>query len=276
MCEGGKLSRLLVGDFTLRRFVRSAILIVALTYVGLGLYGYLFTDRLAFQPPPPTYREGEQILKLKASDGVAISAVHLLNPDALFTILYAHGNAEDLGDVRPGLEELRRLGFSVFAFDYRGYGTSAGTPSEQGAYADIDAAYSYLTGRLHVPAHRIIVYGRSLGGAVAIDLATRQPVAGLIVESSFVSGFRVLTRIPLFPFDKFRSIEKITRVRYPVLVIHGRKDRVVSFWHGERLFREAHEPKMSLWVDGAGHDDVPEAGAERYADALRKFRDLLR
>lgn len=273
--EGKKFRRLLVGDFTMRRLVRSVVLIIVLTYIGLGLYGYFFSDRIAFQPPGPTYRDDGQILKIKTGDGDTISAIHLQNPDAAYTILYAHGNAEDLGIVRPTLEDLRRLGFSVLAFDYRGYGTSGGSPTEEGAYADAAAAYDYLTGPLHVPADRIIAYGRSLGGAVAIDLAARRQVAGLVVESSFVSGFRVLTRVPLFPFDKFRSVEKIKRVHCPVLVIHGRRDEVISFWHGERLFREASEPKMSLWVDGAGHNDVPQIGGVRYTEALIKFRNSL-
>lgn len=274
--EGKRIRRLLVGDFTLRRLLRSAVLIVGLTYAGLGLYGYFFSDRIAFQPPPPTYRDDAQIIKIRAADGVTISAAYLPNPDAAYTILYAHGNAEDLGLVRPSLEDLRRLGFSVLAFDYRGYGTSGGAPTEEGAYADADAAYDYLTGALRVPAGRVIAYGRSLGGAVAIDLAARRRVAGLVVESSFVSGLRVLTGVPLYPFDKFRSVEKIRRVRCPVLVIHGRKDEVVPFWHGERLFREANGPKMALWVDGAGHNDVPQVGGARYTEALVKFRDSLR
>lgn len=251
------------------------IFILVLIYVGLGGYAYFFADKIAFQPPPAAYKDSSEILKLKAEDGNTISAIYLSSPDAEFTILYSHGNAEDLGDVRPVLEIIRRAGISVFAYDYPGYGTSSGRPSEQSAYRAEDAAYDYLIKQLNVPANRIIAYGRSLGGAVAIDLAARKPVAGLVVESSFVSGFRVLTRIPIFPFDKFPNLDKIKRVNCPTLVIHGRNDEVISFWHGERLFQEANEPKMALWVDGADHNDVPEVAGHKYVEALQKFSGML-
>ena len=118
---------------------------------------------------------------------------------------------------------MRALGFSVFAYDYHGYGTSGGKATEQNAYEDIDAAYNYLTQVLKVPPDRIIAHGRSLGGAVAIDLASRKPLGGLVVESSFVSAFRVVTGYRIFPFDKFRNADKIRQVRCPVLIIHGRR-----------------------------------------------------
>ena len=109
---------------------------------------------------------------------------------------------------------------------------------------------NYLTQQLRVPAKQIILYGRSVGGGPAIDLASRQKVGGLVVESSFVSAFWVLTRIPILPFDKFVNIDKIRKVRSPVLVIHGKADEVVHFWHGEQLFAAAKQPKLNFWVDG--------------------------
>lgn len=271
-----RLHRVLLGEFSLKRLFRSMILIFVLIYFGLGCYAYFFSDRIAFQPPTSTYKDSSEILKLRTEDGNTLSALYLPSSNDEFTILYSHGNAEDLGDVRPVLELLRRAGFSVFAYDYPGYGTSSGRPSEQSAYRAEDAAYDYLIKQLNVPANHIIAYGRSLGGAVAIDLAARKPVAGLIAESTFVSGFRVLTRIPLFPFDTFRSLDKIKRVTCPVLVIHGRSDEVISFWHGERLFHEANEPKMSLWVDGAAHNDVPEMAGAKYQLALQNFARIMK
>jgi fermentation-respiration switch protein FrsA (DUF1100 family) len=252
------------------------LLILALIYVGLGCYAYFFSDKIAFQPPPATYKDSSEIIKLRTEDGNTISALYLPSTDAEFAILYSHGNAEDLGDVRSVLEIIRRAGFSVFAYDYPGYGTSSGKPSEQSAYRAEDAAYDYLSKQLNVPPNRIVAYGRSLGGAVAIDLAARKPVAGLIVESSFVSGFRVLTRISIYPFDKFRSLDKIKQVNCPTLVIHGRGDEVIAFWHGERLFKEANEPKMSLWVAGAGHNNVPDVAGETYVATLHNFAQTIR
>jgi hypothetical protein len=106
-----------------------------------------------------------------------------------------------------------------------------------------------------VPSNCIIALGRLLGGGVTVDLASRRPLGGLIIESTFVTAFRVLTKIPLFPSDKFRNISKIKNVNCPVLVIHGEDDEVIPFWHGEKLFQQANEPKLSLWVDGAGHNN---------------------
>jgi len=188
----------------------------------------------------------------------------------------SHGNAEDLGWVLPSLPPLRDLGFGVFAYDYRGYGLSQGRASEQHVYADIDAAYDFLTRELRVPAARIILYGRSLGAGAAVDLAARQSVGGLILESPFLTAFRVMTRIPLFPFDRFRNVDKIGRVRCPVLVMHGEADEIVPLWHGQRLFERAPGPKMFVSVPGAHHNDFMWVAGARYATALRDFEALHR
>jgi len=95
------------------------------------------------------------------------------------------------------------------------------------------------------------------------------------IQNSFVSAFRVLTRIPILPFDKFVNIDKIGQVRSPVLVIHGKADEVVHFWHGEQLFATANEPKVNFWVDGAGHNDLMDVAGARYAATLRKFAKLV-
>ena len=271
-----KLKRLLIGEgLTLKRLLRSALLVIILTYIGLLLCGVMLGDQLIFQPPRTEYTDTTTTLKIRSRDGVQISAVYLDNPKATYTLLFSHGNAEDLGTLSPTLDSLRRLGFGVFAYDYHGYGTSGGKANEQNAYDDEEAAYQYLVSVVKVPADHIIAFGRSLGGAMAIDLAARQSMAGLVVESSFLSAFRVVTRYPILPFDKFRNIDKITQVRCPVLVIHGRKDEVVSFWHGLRLFESANQPKMNLWVEGAGHNDVAEVAGSEYEQALRDFSATL-
>lgn len=266
------LRRLLVGEFSLKRLVRSALFI----YACVCIYGYFFTDGLIFKPQPASYEDTRETLKLTTADGVRISALYLPNRRASYTILFSHGNAEDLGDIRWVLEELRDMGFAVFAYDYRGYGTSQGNPSESGAYRDIDAAYNYLTQKLGAPPAKIIVYGRSVGAGPSVDLASRQPVAGLVLESPFVTAFRVVTRIPILPFDKFANIDKIKRVRCPVLVTHGMADRVIPFWHGRELFAAANEPKRFFPVALAGHNDVMEVAGEGYAKALREFVEALR
>jgi fermentation-respiration switch protein FrsA (DUF1100 family) len=268
-----KIRKVLVGDFTVKRVVLSLVF----TYACLLLFIYLFSDRIIFwgQGRQSSYRDSPEILKIKTKDGTEISALYFSEPNSEFTVLYSHGNAEDIGDIREILETFRDKGFSVLAYDYRGYGTSAGAPSEKNAYEDVEAVYEYLVGKLGCPPDRIIALGRSLGGGVAMHLACRKKVAGLILESSFVTAFRVATRIPLTPFDKFRNIDKIRKVRCPVLVIHGRDDEVVPFWHGEKLFEAANEPKLKFWVDGAGHNDLFWAAGSRYWDIIKTFTGVI-
>jgi hypothetical protein len=266
------LRRLLLGEFTLKRLVRSVIFI----YAFFCLYVFLVADAKIFLPQPSSYQDTREILKLTTADQIQLSAVYLPNPASTYTILYIHGNAEDLGDIQPVLQQLRTIGFSVFAYDYRGYGTSQGKPSERNAYRDVDTAYEYLTQKLGVLPERIIIYGRSVGAGSAVELAARKPVAGLIMESAFTSAFRVVVPIPILPFDKFRNIDKIKRVKCPVLVMHGKGDEVVPFQHGQRLFSAAPEPKRSLWVDEASHNDFLWVAGEQYGKTLREFVELIK
>lgn len=246
----------------------SLLTIIALVYFGVLIGAALYSERLIFQPPAASYADSDRIVRLPSGGTDTVAALYLPNPAARYTILYSHDNAEDIGHLRPLLEEIRTLGFSVLAYDYRGYGTSTGTPSEQEAYQDVDAAYDFLVTAKGVSAERIIALGRSLGGAIAVDLASRKPVGGLIIESSFVSAYRVMTRVRLFPFDRFLTLSKLKAVRCPVLVIHGTRDEVIPFWHGQRLFEAANAPKLSLWVPDAGHNDLFDVAGGRYGRAL--------
>jgi fermentation-respiration switch protein FrsA (DUF1100 family) len=259
------------GDVSLTRLAL-AVLVIYGVYLLLAL---LFADRLMFQPPPTRYRDNAATIKLKTSDGVRISAVFLANHEAAYTILYSHGNAEDLGDIGDFLRRLRELGYNVFAYDYHGYGTSQGRPSEQHAYNDIAAAYDYLTRELRIPADRIIAYGYSVGSGPAVELAVNRPLAGLILEGAFTTAFRVATRLPILPFDRFRNIGKIGKVRVPLLVIHGTDDQIIPLWHGERIFAAANNPKQMLPVEGANHFDLRDIAGKRYDKALREFVRLL-
>lgn len=255
--------------------LRTPLLVVVAWWVLAAVLAALYSDRLIFQPPSVGYRDGEGILKIRTAAGTRLSAVYLPNPASVFTILYSHGNAEDLGTVVLKARLLRDSGFAVFCYEYEGYGTSEGRPSEGGVYADVEAAYDHLTRELSVPADRIISYGLSLGGAAAADLASRKPVAGLILESTFVSAYRVVTRVPLLPGDKFKTLGKLARIRCPILVMHGGADRVIAQWHGRMLYERANPPKQALWVDGAEHGNLPDAAGERYGKALRDFAALV-
>jgi alpha-beta hydrolase superfamily lysophospholipase len=181
-------------------FIKGLLLIVIGLYVIALVTAAFFSDRMIFQPQHAGYRDQPGILKLTSSSGVKISATYLSNPEAIFTVLFSHGNAEDIGDDQQLLERIKAAGFAVFAYDYQGYGTSEGRPSERHAYEDENAAYNFLVQSMHVQPNRIIAFGRSVGGGPACDLASRRPVAGLILESAFTSAFRVMTRVRVLPF----------------------------------------------------------------------------
>ena len=267
------LRQVVFGKFSFVRLIRSAVLI----YLIVLVFVFINADRMIFPAPRSNYVDNDELIKIKTYDGIQIAAIYFFNPDAEFTILYSHGNAEDLGTVRWVLEGIRDSGYSVFAYDYRGYGLSDGRTSEKGVYRDIEAAYDYLTGELGVDATKVILLGRSVGAAVAIDLAARRQVAGLILESPFLSAFRTVTRIQISLFDKFRNIDKIGKVSCPKLFVHGRADHIVPFTHGKRLFEMAGEPKLNLWVDGLGHnDDISSKAGESYWQAIDDLTKMIK
>src|SRR5215471_8521246 len=258
----------------MRNFAKRMLYLAAGLYLALLILAF-FSYVLIFLPHPSSYKDGPDTLKLTTRTGKKISALYLINPKAKFTLLVSHGNAEDLGDDRFWLEELQRAGFSVLAYDYQGYGTSEGKPGEQAVYDDENAAYDYLTQSLRIAADRIIIYGRSVGSGPAVHLAARKPAAALILQSPFVSAFRVLTRIPLLPFDKFPNYKDIRNVHCPVLIIHGDSDTVIPPWHGKRLYDLANEPKKFVSIHGADHNDLEMVAGKSYIEALQQFAAFL-
>jgi len=248
---------------------------LAVLYTGLAIYAYFFTDRQIFLPHAASYRDTSDLIKLTSTSGTKISAVYMPNASAKLTLLMSHGNAEDLGDLHGWLEQLRHAGFSIFAYDYQGYGTSGGRPSEKHVYDDELAAYDYLTKQLHTPASQIVVYGKSVGTGPAVYLAARRPVAGLILRSPILSAFRVVTGVPLLPFDKFPNYKEIGKVHCPVLIIHGTSDQLVPVWHGRKLFDLASQPKYSLWVEGADHNDLEDFATAKQIRTMQTFAGSL-
>lgn len=257
--------------------VARLFLIALGAYALVAVFALIAAERLIFQPPPPSYASGAfPMSHIPLGSGDSLAVLYLPNPAARYTILYSHGNAEDLGHTLPLLQALRHLGFGVISYDYRGYGASAtGPPTTRKAIQDAEAVYQYAVGYLKLSPERLILYGTSVGSGPALALAAVHQPAGLILQSAFTSTFRVITRVPLLPFDRFPNLIHLRDVRCPVLIIHGTRDFVVPWSHGKRLFSEAAGPKQALWVEGAGHNDVVQVGGQGYADALAKFVDLL-
>lgn len=194
------------------------------------------------------------------------------------SLLWFHGNAGNIGHRVPNLQALHReLGVSVFLFDYRGYGQSGGSPTEEGTYRDAEAALAVLRARKEVDLTRIVYYGRSLGAAVAIDLATRQKPYGLIVEGAFTSipdmARHAYPFLPVWPFlqTRYDSFTKMGQVEAPVLVLHAEKDEVIPLSMGRRVYEAAKGTKAFHAISGAGHNDTVAVGGEGYFAILREF-----
>lgn len=192
-------------------------------------------------------------------------------------ILFFHGNAGNLSHRADFVLDLTtRLPAQVLAVGYRGYGRSEGRPSEAGLYADARAAWRYLTAEQGATADRIVVFGKSLGGAVAVDLAMDVSPAGLIVESSFTSVPAMAGKhypfVPKFLIrTQMNSVAKIVQIRCPKLFVHSKADRVVPYTLGRELYEAAPEPKTFYEVVGAGHNETSLVGGTAYFEALSDF-----
>ena len=201
-------------------------------------------------------------------------------------VLYLHGARWNLTGQTRRIEQLHRFGFSVFAIDYRGFGKSDGDlPSEDSVYEDAQAAWRWLGERQPDPTRRFI-YGHSLGGAVAIDLAARlsadgAKVGGLVAESTFTTLADIAAALTsewvptkLILSQKFDSVDKIAHVRMPVVIVHGASDRMVPSRFSEALYQAAPQPKKLLLVEGAGHNNAMIVGEEAYRQALAEVFGL--
>jgi fermentation-respiration switch protein FrsA (DUF1100 family) len=176
---------------------------------------------------------------------------------------------------------LHNLGLAVFLFDYRGYGRSHGRPTEDGLYQDGLAAYRYLTESLGVQPRQLVLFGRSLGAAVAGEVASKRAVAGVILESAFPS-VKALAREYLWGFPahwllaaRFNLAERLEKVRSPVLIIHGDRDDVVPFVMGQEVYQAARSPKAFYRVEGADHNNLYVVGGKAYFQRLKQFMEQV-
>ncbi len=224
-----------------------------------------------FEPP----NRQVQDITLHSADGTRLHAWWCPRDGADGAVLYCHGNAGNLSYRGGAVTKWQEyLNFSVLIFDYPGYGKSAGKPSEAGCYAAADAAYDWLTHQAAVPPGRIVIYGGSLGGGVAVETARRHPHRALVLVSAFTSIPDMAQQLyPWLPArwlvrNRFDNLAKIGRCTRPVFIAHGDQDRLVPFAHGERLFAAANEPKAFWPLKGHDHNDPP--GPDFYR-ALREF-----
>lgn len=170
-------------------------------------------------------------------------------------ILYSHGNGETLDGIMPLLQSFVRRGYTVMAYDYAGYGASTGYPGEEQSYLDADAAYKYLTGKVNIPPEKIVVMGFSVGSGPSCYLAEKYPVKALIIISGFASAAQVLLPFSV-PFDKFPNAARLRNCNVPLLIIHGRNDRIVPLRNGEKLLDSSVAPLRRIHIEDAGHNDI--------------------
>jgi fermentation-respiration switch protein FrsA (DUF1100 family) len=273
---------------------------LVLAYVGLLAVLYGFQTRVIFtgastqgQPHAQIHpRAGSELVRLAAQGGnevvaifgPALSADGRPDPAATSrpTLIYFYGNAMCANHALGELEQFRRLGLNVIIPDYVGYGMSTGSPSEKGTQATADAVYDYLVATRKIEPDRVIAAGWSLGGAVAIDLASRHKLGGLIVFSTFTSGVDMARRmLPIAPVSlllrhRFDSVRKISQVHCPILIGHGRLDPLIPFPMAEKLAAKAGGPVTLLVIDRAQHNDFFDVGGQRVEQAISRFAQGLR
>jgi fermentation-respiration switch protein FrsA (DUF1100 family) len=244
----------------------------------------VFEERLIFFPsrypsgdwhPPGLQCEDVEFV---THDGVRLHGWYCPVPRPRGVFLMMHGNA---GNITHRVDRItswqRLLNVSVFVFDYRGYGRSAGQPNEPGVYNDARAAYRWVTADTGIAPDDVVFFGESLGAAVALQLATEVTPRALILESPFTSAVEMGQRaFPWLPVrwimrNRFASIEKIGRYHGPLLIIHGTQDTVIPFAMGQTLFDRANEPKRFYPVAGADHNEVAVVGGHLYMQAMDDF-----
>lgn len=250
------------------------VLLTALLYFMQPHFVYYPSTTVAYDPGDLGL-EFEDLM-LETADGVRVHAWFIPRPQAHHTLLFLHGNAGNIGDRLEFIRIFYDLGLSILILDYRGYGRSEGNPSEDGTYHDAQAAWNFLTAERGLDPRHIVIYGQSLGGAVAAWLAARVTAGALILDSTFTSivdmGRHHYPYLPVRWMARIRypAIDQVSRIRSPVLVIHSHEDEIVPFEQGQALFAAANPPKSFLEIHG-GHNDGFYRSLDRYVNGIRSF-----
>ncbi len=271
---------------------RKALLVLAGSLILLsGLFSIfvmLFENNFLYHPTrdgnwnlPGTTSIPVEDVALQTSENIRLHAWHARSRNPRYTILWLHGNAGNITNrFETMIDLVQTHEVDVLLPDYRGYGKSEGSPSEEGFYRDAKAAYDHLVDQ-GVPPDKIIILGISLGGGPACDLASRVPSAGLILQSTFTNVPDMASRMfPVLPIRKlvrtqFDNLAKIANIRVPKLLIHGRLDELIPFQMGEQLHEAAAEPKTALWLEGADHNSIPQTHRSAWVEAYRQFLEEL-
>jgi uncharacterized protein len=264
----------------------SLLLIGGILYLCFGAMLFFNQSRMVYFPENEIITTPGEIglayedVRFRAEDAILLAGWFIKNEQDKGTILFCHGNAGNISHRLASIEIFHRLGYSIFIFDYRGYGESQGKPTEKGTYLDAEAAWKYLTQEKHLMPSDIIIFGRSLGGAVGAWLADKKNPAACILESVFTSAKDMASAIyPFMPaslicrFD-YNTLKAVKKINAPLLIIHSPDDEIVPFSHGRRLFDAAREPKAFLKLSGDHNSGFMISGMH-YKNGLRDFLESL-
>jgi fermentation-respiration switch protein FrsA (DUF1100 family) len=240
---------------------------------------------LAFYPdrsdliPRDRLPSGVQERFIQTTEGIRLQCYWVARPEYRRLLIYFHGNAGNIGHRLPDLITLADMGLNVLGVGYRGYGRSSGRPSEQGIYADGQAAMDYAVRELGFQTSDIVLFGRSIGSTVAVEVGRAHPVAAVILVSPITSG-KAAGRLHFGPLaylagDAFDNLSKIGQLHSPLLIIHGTEDEVLPFDMGRQLFAAAKDPKYFEPIQGASHNDLSFGAADSYWRAVQHFLDRL-
>jgi alpha-beta hydrolase superfamily lysophospholipase len=260
--------RILIGRWSWWRPLQS----LAFIYLLLACFAVFFADALIFMPPPASYQPGsEHLLELQTGEGESITVLHLKAAAGQPTLLYSHGNAEDLGDSRDLYTAWHAMGLGVAAYDYPGYGHSTGKPTEASCQRAVRAVWDHLVGS-GVPPSSIVLVGRSVGSGPATWLASREKSAGLVLIAPFTSAFAVRFPGPILPGDRFRNLDLIRRIDTPLLIIHGLEDSIISPSHGGKLHAASPASDKTLrLIETAGHNNLFAIAGDEILAAIHEF-----
>lgn len=244
----------------------ATLLLAAVIFGGCGV-----VEKIMFPSPHTGRRCGN--LTLRSGDALLDAEWRAGRPGAP-VILYSHGNSETLSFAMPLIAEYARRGYGIMAYDYAGYGGSTGKAGEKQACMDIDAAYRYLTGSAGVKPDRIVLLGFSIGCGPSCYAAEKYPVRAVVLCAPFASAFQVVLPFPL-PGDHFPNARRLSRVKTPLLLFHGKKDRIIPFRNGRKVYEmSAGTPKRFVPVEGAGHNNIIDTLGEAYWQILGEFTGL--
>ena len=262
---------------------------LALVYAVLGVVLYLFQGSMVFlaglpgrtlDATPEQAGLAYEDVSIETADGERLHGWYVPADEARGVLLFFHGNAGNISHRLESIAIFNRLGLDVLIVDYRGYGQSTGRPGEQGTYRDAQAAWDYLVEKRQVPPRRIVIFGRSLGGAVGAWLASRltdnEKPSAVIIESSFSSGADMARRLyPIYPARlltrlRYPVVEYAARLACPVLVIHSRDDEIIPFAMGQAIYSAAREPKVFIELRG-DHNSGFWLSRDAYTAGLERF-----